>query len=348
MKKSLVLVLIVLFVAAGLFADAGVGGWGRVITQITGSDADDSDVMFDMAPNWSGNGGRVRHDVFGNGDNVGFRAEVDGNMGDNFYSASYGVGEFLYVYAMPVEMLKLSAGKFQIDTMRGGIGAATGTGTAYFSGDLEDMLFSRMRTNDGLAAAIMPAEGVDILALISGSPAGGDSTMEDATKTIQVGAQYKIEGVGRIRAQYIGENTWGGSVASEDVQAAFEYTGMDGLKVDAGLKYDLSDAEDPTKITVAGTYAMDKINATLAAELNVGDDFDARIFAAGIYSLENSMSARLEVAYQMMEDDNKVCIYPYVQKGLSNGKMTLGFKFEAAMDAEVNTWALPLMIEYWF
>jgi len=379
MKKSLVLVLIVLLASSALYADVSVGAWGRIITEVYGSstsvdgDAVDAlavDPSIDMKPNWGALGGRVGFKIIGSADDVGFEFDVNGNSGANFYGASMTVGDIMCIWAKPMDIIKVTAGQFQIDTFRGKFGGATGSGTHYVMGDMEDAIFSRMRTGHGLGVEVTPVEGATLQAVIT---AGYDSDVdgnveeglvEDAMKTIQVGGGYNIPDVGLIRAQYIGENTAGGSVASQDVEVAFAYMGMEGLLVDAGVSIDVSDVDvmaDKTAIGIGASYAIsDAISATLTSQIALGQDAAEEsttriaVHLAAKYILNGGLNANLEAAVLTETDHMAFNVYPYIRKDLANGFASIGFKFASdtmtVMDIDIatTTWSIPVCMEYWF
>lgn len=381
MKKSLVLVLIVLLASSALYADVSVGAWGRIITSVYGMtiDGESGDPMVDMLPNWNPGAasGRVGFKIIGSAEDIGFELDVDGDMGDNFYAASMSVGEFMYIWAKPMDIIKVDAGKFQIDTLRGKFGGKSGAGTHYVqngSGDMEDAIFARMRTGHGIGVEVTPVEGATLQAVLSMGVDGTEGLLEDATKTIQIGGGYNIEGVGLIRAQYIGENAWGGAVASQDVGVAFAYMGMEGLLVDAGVTIDISDVDimpNKTSVALGASYSIsDAIKATLCAQVNLGQDIAEEsttriaLHLLGTYALDGGLTANLEGALltgptqtDVVSGLNEMAfnVYPYVRKNLANGYTSIGFKFESSTlsadgmdDLTASMWSLPIVLEYWF
>lgn len=347
MKRFLVLLLVAVIAVPTLFADVKIGGWGRVITWVTGNDVDGSDVVLDQKPGWNGGGARVRFDVIGSSDQIGFAVEVNTDIpSGNYYGGNIGLGDRVLIWIKPIDMLKITAGRAgTIDSLRGKFGSNHGSGVAYHGGgDFQDNIFGRVRVNSGIVFELTPVEGLVVNAALE---IPDDTALEDVVNQVQVQAGYTIEGIGTIRVQYIGENML---INAESVQAAFNLTAVEGLSVDLGACFDTSDAEDPMFIALGLSYQItDALKVSTSDKIVLGDDVIVTLFVEASYNL-GKISAVLDIAADLTPDAMKLSFFPYALMGLGNGKASLGFRLDMDMttNAEVTTWYIPLLMEYWF
>jgi hypothetical protein len=342
MKRFLVLLIVAVLLVPAAFADVKVGGWGRVYTQVFQMDGGDASI--DQKPGWNGGGVRARFDVIGSSDQIGFAVEVntDVPMG-NYYGGNIGLGDRVFIWIKPVDMLKISAGRVgTVDTLRGKFGSSHGSGVEYHGGgDFQDNIFARGRVNSGLILELSPVEGLNIIASME---IGDSVALEDFT-SIGIAAGYNIEGIGLIRAQYIGE---GMILGSEDINFAFALTAVEGLLVDLGVKIDVSDAEDDPTIAIGASYMVsDALKISTSDKITLGDDVIVALFLEGSYSL-GAISIVLDVAADLTPDAMRLSIFPYALMGFGNGKASLGFRLDMGIDAETTDWYIPLLMEYWF
>jgi hypothetical protein len=374
MKRFLVLLIIAVLLVPAAFADVKVAGWGRVITEVSGGDhlGDGSavgnpdavdTVVMDQKPGWNGAGARVRFDIIGSSDQIGFAVEINTDIPHgNYYGGNIGIGDRALIWIKPVDMLKITAGRAgTIDPLRGKFGSAHGSGVEYHGGgDFQDNIFARTRVNAGILFELTPVEGLTAIVGIEvptdpteddGDPLTTETqvynpmAIGDALKQIQIGVGYNIEGIGLIRAQYIGENML---LGSEDLNIAFALTAVEGLLVDLGVKIDLSDAEDDPAIALGASYMVsDAIKIMMANKVVLGDDAIITLFLEGSYNL-GAISLVLDVAADLTPDAMRLSFFPYALMGFGNGKASLGFRLDMGIDAETTSWYIPLLMEYWF
>jgi len=352
MKRFLVLLLVAVMAVPALFADVKVGGWGRVFTYVSGSDIDGSDVVLDQGPGWTPGtaGARVRFDVLGSSDQIGFAVEINTDVqAGNYYSGDIGLGDRVLIWIKPIEQLKIEAGRVgTLDTLRGKFGGASAAGTAYYAGagfgggDFEDHIFARGRIASGLFLELAPVEGLNIIA---GWDIPNDTAIEDVVKQIILQAGYTIEGIGTIRAQYRGENV---QIASEVVQVAFALTAVEGLMVDLGATIEAGDLERDLQIALGASYQItDALKVSTSDNIVLADDPIVTLLVCASYNL-GAITANLDIAADLTQDAMQLSFYPYARMGLGNGYTSLGFKVDMAVDAEVTTWMIPFVMEYWF
>jgi len=192
-----------------------------------------------------------------------------------------------------------------------------------------------------------------------------------ALERIQVGVGYNIDGIGLARVQYMGN---GMVLGSEFIQIAFALTAVEGLLVDIGATIDLNtnytdlssvpltvatedDAKDITsiadpdaiKIALGASYQVtDALKVSTSNVIQLEDDIIFKTFLMASYNL-GAISAVLEVAADLTDGSKAMTIFPYALMGLGNGKASLGFKVEMGLeDGGATTWAIPLLMEYWF
>ncbi|MDR1238683.1 MAG: hypothetical protein LBK27_01085 [Treponema sp.] len=180
------------------------------------------------------------------------------------------------------DVLKLTLGSFNEDLLRGKIGDSNWYAFTKPSGNA-DSIFTRLGGRNGALISSVPVEGLFI-----GILAGADGVNLVDYFTAQVDADtiyqflqgavgYTIEGVGLVRAQYVGKATSITTASPTDPEAlfsraelAFAYTGVEGLIIDLGGKVPFAVADwDPVssnKIVFQAPYGV-----SLGAEFASGD-----------------------------------------------------------------------------
>jgi len=358
MKKSVVILLVMALIAVTAYAqDAGIklGGWGRSgVELVKGSSAAGVDPVVAMFPQWA-NGARVGFNVNGNSANVGFNMNVDNNAG------SIGIGDQAKIWVQPHAMVKVELGKIQCDVLRGKFGSFN-----VWSSDVagEDDLFARFYPGSGGAGvmiSITPADGLFLGAGFNGRGDGdydGNSfdsddandyaTLQDTYSAIQVGAGYKIAGVGQVRAQYVGSAVTDGGRA----ELAFQYNGMAGLNVDVGTKIAFA-ANSSIPVNLAGSYSAGALGASLRFKgvfgEAAGSPLNMGVNATITYALAAPLSAGLNITWKSEGMGNSIYFAPFVRMGLAQGYTGIGFTFQQSLaTGGSSTYAIPLYVEYWF
>jgi hypothetical protein len=376
MKRFLILLIVVVMAVPAVFADVTIGAWGRIILSVSGSDVEDSETMMDMGPDWGSDGGRIGFSVKGNADKIGFVVDVNTNGATGYYTGDNIVtGDQLKIWIKPIEMVTISAGRILVDSLRGKFGQSSAAGDHLWigGGDFEDKIFARNRFSHGVVAEIVPMEGVTINAGINYETAAEDPTVvtksvEATVNTVQVSAGYNIEGIGLIRAQYLGYDV--DAISTEDIQAAFALTMVEGLLVDIGLTIDVNDPDvgdpDDPMVALGASYQIsDDISATLCANTQFSDMIPIFLALTGTYSMGDA-SLNAELAFNMIQTDlggdvtqtdTNIEIYPFAKLGLGNGYCSAGVKISMSTmsvdvdgvdDVSVMAWSIPIVMEYWF
>jgi hypothetical protein len=331
MKKLIAISVVFALVAGVAFAQTANGitinAWGRgafTPMQFTGApqaagkvikDPNDptkdasSEIYAGSGITWGGPKARIDFRINGNSDYVGFgihSAAEDGDLANNDN------GAHLWVKPFANDYLKLTVGTFIEDALRGKVGNLDGGFSNFVLGDTpeEDPIFNRFgsgatnSTNGGAENSFMissaPVDGLFIGFMVNGrlwnwgGPGSGTYAAE-AYRYMQIGAGYNIEGIGHIRAQFIGG--WFGTIDEDNkdyqnslyqyggydpadgdkparIEFAFALTAVEGLMVDLGAKIGLPlEIKDTVKyspginISVGATFNMDAIGVGFRADV---------------------------------------------------------------------------------
>ena len=273
--KKIVGTIAAVAVAAGVaFADVGIGSWGRAIFSPVGTLNGGKTFVSNETISWMDGKGtsRMGFSVHGESENVGFNVDL---KADGY--SELGINDTAFFWAKPWSFLEVKIGKVQDDTGRGNLcyGMFNWWRMGFgFTG--EDLTFTRFGNGgggqaNGAIVKITPIEGLWIIGAFNLNDTVSNTV--EATKVFgnqsQYGVGYNINGVGSVRAQYIGQanatNKDGDTVANGKAEVAFDLTAVDGLYVTVGAQIPFAfDALD-----VSGTYPTASNQVKIAA----GADF---------------------------------------------------------------------------
>jgi len=362
MKKLVSVLFALLLVGSFAFAEVAVGSWSRIIF-VPAASMDGGDNYAFTGPSWA-KGARVGLGFSASTDQAGMKLDVHAN------GTVLEIGDQAKIWVQPFPMLKIQAGKVQEDTLRGkfddsnilnGLAGITGVPG-------KDTYFTRFYPKAGIVVSSTPAEGVFIAAALDAGTwqsdgAGGydvQSTLtEDMIKTIQIGGGYTIPNIGLARAQYRG----GLEGAPAWMEAAFAYTAMEGVLVDAGLKFNVGESKTAqNSVAVAGSYTKDALYALVRTyvafgEDSVSDKMTMKFSTDLSYKVADPLSVGIEVAYASRDKPVTIDVLPYIQIASGAGKLKTGFVYEslnkeagiaAGSDGAFTSWALPIMVEVGF
>jgi hypothetical protein len=162
-------------------------------------------------------------------------------------------------------------------------------------GQSGDGIFYRGESNGGAIFVTKPITGLTIFAQLSpgwdtwNSSQTSGVEADDVYKKIQTGIGYDIPGIGLARVQYVGgtsETAWGTTAATlfklslnnPRIEAAFNLTAVENLKLDIGIKLPLPVKEDgfsiPGGFGPPGTVDVifqDNFKIGIAGEYTAGD-----------------------------------------------------------------------------
>jgi hypothetical protein len=250
-----------------------LNAWGRGVVSPIAFSGGDSSVS--AATTTSGNYPQVGFSVAGTapGKKIGFLVDAywDGGIP--------GVGDNAKVWVQPFGFIKLTAGRFIEDDLRGSVGNTEFASWLLPAGGKdEDAIFTRFQAKLGAHVKLEPLYWLDSPwkgLMIEGAfgssvaPAGsnnGDTRANrniigldaaDIYKGMQIGLGYKISNIGLVRFQFIGNNrtrlepdytnngyprgqsVFDGLSKNSDadvIEAAFRFSGIEGLNADAGVK----------------------------------------------------------------------------------------------------------------
>ncbi|MCQ2242293.1 hypothetical protein [Treponema sp.] len=309
MKKTLIAVAAAAALTTSAFAEITFGSWLRVLTAPVASNGKDTIAV--TSNSWGGNDwgspARVaRLDVHAAAEDgkVGFEMGVWNDM-----KSGLGAGDDAYIWAKPVDAVKVSVGNFDAPTpLRGDFCYGSWNWLRPVSSWIaeDEGLLMSGRQNNGLKVEITPMDGLYVLVMAPISTTAKKA--EDVYKNLQTGFAYNIEGVGKIKAQLMLKNTEkleadkaatykiksvaaDGTVTAEvdekaetkhdayldkTVEVAFDLTSVENLYVGVGFQMVMLD-----KMEDRGLQANQKMKIALAAGYQVNDEL--KVSASGAY-----------------------------------------------------------------
>jgi len=336
MKKLIVVLLALTVIGTLAFAaDVTIGTWNRLgfmlYQQASTANADATTSMY---PGW----GRVGLSFAAKADNFGMAADINPN------TTSVGLGDTCKLYANLLDgKLTISIGKGNFDTLRGKIGGGSAVGIV--NGGDEDAIFARFAIAGGVITEIKPVDGLYIAAAFSDKNGLASTTYRD----IQAGFGYTIEGIGLIRAQFIG-----GYTDTRAVQAAFALTAVEGLTVDAGAKFYLG-GDDTTNqhfASVAVKYSKDALGAMARTKVLLPKDpakLDMSVGAYLNYKVADEIVLGADFGLDTIAETGKTfAATPYFQYNVAGGgTINLGVQLQADLDgAKTFTYGIPLVFTF--
>ncbi|MHB9293869.1 hypothetical protein Holit_02988 [Hollandina sp. SP2] len=275
MKKFIALSAVLVILAGAGFAEVAITGTADAVVmplQVIAPDGGDAQIGAAVGRNGSDMAPRVRIGVKGETEQVGINFMIQ-----FFSTKEYGIDDFAEVWWKPISPLKIEAGKFVNDTLRGKIGDDNWNNYTVKMKDA-DSIFSRFKSTwsgtVGFMLGLTPIEplyigisvpGVDQLAKAAtagGNPDQIKTYTEDGDEVgnivhtyenIQAAIGYTIPNIGLFRVQYVGfsslyaldskgettDPSYTDFTKARRIEAAFAFTGMSGLVIDVGGKVPL-------------------------------------------------------------------------------------------------------------
>jgi hypothetical protein len=350
MKKLVILSLIFALAATAAFAQIAegvtMGGWGRaafapIIAQSWDKDAlgagtdSDSYILAGYGTTWGVNQPRFSFGITGDWEFTGFQFQFNADPGTGL-----GVHDNAQIWVKPFsnDYLTVRLAKFKEDTLRGKIGNIN-NGFDMFTvsqGPEEDGIFQRFETGfGGFMLSSAPIEplfiGLKIEAPGLWGPQPGDGSynattgepeeLSDVFKKIQIGAGYVIDGIGHIRAQYVGGlgeltsisiPSAPGDVPSYDgsfqrVEAAFALTAVENMLLDVGAKiffpvkddsigYDIT-VTPGFQLNLGWTFSADALKLALRLATDFGASVDVDVSGVDKYQQGLALNAHFVPEY---------------------------------------------------
>ena len=382
--KKIVGTIAAVAVAAGVaFADVGIGSWGRAIfapvSSLNGTDVKPLETI-----SWMGGAGtsRVGISVHAESENVGFNIDMNADQ-----YGKVGIHDTAYFWAKPWSWLEVKIGKVQDDTGRGnacfGLFNWLRLGGGWKG---EDYTFTRFGSANGFTGGgqargaivkVTPVEGLWIIGAVDlgwnkntdGNAANDLNADVVFGQKSSYGVGYDINGVGSIRAKYIGgansTDKDGNAVCGGQVNAAFDLTAVENLYVTIGAFVPFDLASTSNKQVTLAAYANYKVSiVTIHAIFHysfekVYNDVtvakaDSMVGVGADFDLGNGIGINADIRYSFAKKDeansDNLAFLVGVQKSLTNGMIGVGFEGAtngAAKDFANGTkfvWAIPVVI----
>lgn len=200
-------------------------------------------------------------------------------------------------------------------------------------------------TNYGVLVESLPMGGLTLGVNIPSPEAGAD--FADVIKNVDIGAKYDLEGFGSFTALVqlsnadainatLGTKYDRDGVAATTTDVAFDalflnfgvtYTGVENLTVNGVFKFVKSENLDASDIYfgLGGYYTMDKLYAYAEFAGINRDEFTWDTSVAGVYTIMDPMTAKLNVTYN---SDNDYGVYGTLGYDYGNGlssEIALGY-----------------------
>ena len=317
MKKTLIAVAAAAaLTATSAFAEITFGAWLR---SITGVASNGEDILTGTSNSWGGiRPSRVN--VAGTSDdgNAGFKLDVyfnatkaqtvnaDGTFGGSTQVLE--VGDNAYIWVKPASSVQLALGKFD--------GGETGLRGDFCYGSWNWLRpFNWVRDGEGLTfdgiwrSGMMleadPIEGLHAFAVIPMS--SSYKSAEETYRNIQVGFGYTIEGVGKLKAQFIGDY---GYTTKKKPASTYHFDTETGTgTLDDDVAYDKDQDKTTGQIGVAfDITAIENLYVTVGARFGIADkdyapDYLKMEFSAGAsYQVSETMKFSVDGNYKQYQD----------------------------------------------
>ena len=285
MKKTLIAVAAAAaLTATSAFAEITFGAWLRVLASPVASTGEDIIAGVENSWGWGARTARININGTSAAGKAGFVMGVY-----NDFESGLGQGDDAYLWVKPVDMVKISVGKFDSPTngLRGDFCYGSWNWLRPFNWgyDGEGLTFDGI-WRSGMMLEADPIEGLHAFAVIPMS--SSYEKAEDVYKNIQAGFGYTIEGVGRFKAQYIGD------YSQKKVKAAdghSNYMWANSTDDDGNPTFDATKSTNPAWTSVDATKAVAK-NDDVMTTGQIGVAFDL----TSVENLYVTVGARFGIA----------------------------------------------------
>ena len=368
MKKTLGILAIFALVATAAFAEVTFGAWGRgLFVPVEGTS---DSTTYDTTTSWGGNA-RVGATIAGSTEagDIGFQIDFNGD------GNSIGAGDNQFIWAQPIEGLRLAVGKIEDNTLRGdeAFGGFNWLRSASNSGIGEGITFARTDADDGenSQGAEIKYQGYGFTAIAMIRDPTDRYEVSDMISDINFDVAYDIANIGMIKAGIHSdpEDTLNGSTTvggftydynSSFYQFAFDLKAVENLNLSVGLQLpmysDVTDNGDyrDSIISASGNYTIDaaKLHFYFIETIYDSDtDYDNGTQAAigADYGFDAGYGLTSDVTFAKVDnaDDATIGGTIGVTKSLSSG--CVGVAFQANKTGDADTYfAIPVKVEYWF
>ena len=305
MKKTLIAVAAAAaLTATSAFAEITFGAWLRVLASPVASTG--KDVIAGVENSWGGGARTARININGTSED-GKAGFVMGVYND--FESGLGQGDDAYLWVKPVDTVKVSVGKFDSPTngLRGDFCYGSWNWLRPFNWvrDGEGLTFDGI-WRSGLMVEADPMEGLHAFAVIPMS--SSYKSAEETYRNIQVGFGYTIEGVGKLKAQFIGD--YGYTTKNKtDGYELDKYTSTGVVTKKKEVAYDKDQDKTTGQIGVAfDITAIENLYVTVGARFGIADkdyapDYLKMEFSAGAsYQVSETMKFSVDGGYKQYQD----------------------------------------------
>ncbi|WP_276780818.1 outer membrane beta-barrel protein [Treponema succinifaciens] len=365
MKKTLIAVAAAAaLTATSAFAEITFGAWLRTLTAPVASNGEDTVVGTANSWGWGARTARIDINGVSEDGKAGFAMNVFNDM-----SMDISAGDRAVLWVKPVDMIKISVGKYDSpdNGLRGDFcyGSWNWLRPGNWSYEGEGLTFDGI-WRKGMMIEADPIEGLHAFVVIPMEDANADSyykKAEDTYRNVQIGFGYAIDGVGKLKAQYIGDDSYTTDAEGDrdetattgQIGVAFDITAIENLYVTVGARFGIADKDvvaitrddhnylkmaftagasyqvsDAMKFSVDGGYKQYQ-NKTLGKK---GDEKDNEFFVgAGVdYTIMDGLNLAADVRYKNIgygkdKDEGAISFLVGVNKSVSsNGSLGIGFQ----------------------
>lgn len=359
MKKTLIAAAAAAaLTATSAFAEITFGAWLRTLTAPVASNGEDTVVGTANSWGWGARTARIDINGVSEDGKAGFAMNVFNDM-----SMDISAGDRAVLWVKPVDMIKISVGKYDSpdNGLRGDFcyGSWNWLRPYNWGFDGEGLTFDGI-WRKGMMIEADPIEGLHAFVVIPMEDANADSyykKAEDTYRNVQIGFGYAIDGVGKLKAQFIGDDSYTTDEEGDrdetkktgQIGVAFDLNAVENLYVTVGARFGIADKDyvpdylkmaftagasyqvsDAMKFSVDGGYKQYQ-DKTVGKD---GDKKDNEFFVgAGVdYTIMDGLNLAADVRYKNIGygkegDDGAISFLVGVNKSVSsNGSLGIGFQ----------------------
>ena len=305
MKKTLIAVAAAAaLTATSAFAEITFGAWLRVLASPVASTG--KDVIAGVENSWGWGARTARININGTSED-GKAGFVMGVYND--FESGLGQGDDAYLWVKPVDTVKVSVGKFDSPTngLRGDFCYGSWNWLRPFNWvrEGEGLTFDGI-WRSGLMVEADPMDGLHAFAVIPMS--SSYKSAEETYRNIQVGFGYTIEGVGKLKAQFIGDYGYTTKKKTDGYELD-KYTSTGVLTKEKEVAYDKDQDKTTGQIGVAfDITAIENLYVTVGARFGIADkdyapEYLKMEFSAGAsYQVSETMKFSVDGDYKQFQE----------------------------------------------
>jgi hypothetical protein len=250
MKKILAITAMAAFAAVSFAEGITFGAWLRALAAPVASDGDETITAAGNSWGWGARTARINVSAVAADGNAGF------NMGVyNDVTMSLSAGDEANLWVKPMDIVKVSYGKYDNNTLRGDLCYGSWNWlrpTSSWIAEDEGLLMSG-NGGTGLMAEITPMEELYIQVM---APITTDEVKAGTTyKNLRGGFAYTVPGLAKVKGQYIGKGEASDDDAGTDgnsnctLEAEVDVLAVEGLFAGVGFQYNNIKDADKTATT---------------------------------------------------------------------------------------------------